>query len=322
MNIRFFCIALLIAVVPFVTAQETPLDLSQKLPVDPNITVGTFDNGLRYYIRQNTRPENRAELRLVVNAGSVLEDEDQLGLAHFIEHMAFNGTKNFEKHEIVDYLESIGMRFGPDINAYTSFDETVYMLQLPTDDPDIVAKGFHILEEWASNIAFQEDEIEKERGVIIEEWRLGRGADARMRDKQFPVLFHDSRYAERLPIGKKNIIETAPPEIFHRFYRNWYRPDLMAVIAIGDFDKTWIKSLIEEHFAKLKNPAQPRKRQLYPVPDHQKTLVSVASDEEATQTTVSVYYKHDIRDESTVGAYRRLILEALYQNMFDACSFG
>ena len=139
--------------------------------------------------KTNKKPENRAFLWLVVNAGSVLEDEDQRGLAHFVEHMAFNGTKNFAKQELIDYLESIGMQFGPEINAYTGFDETVYMLEVPTDSTEYIEKGFQILEDWAHQISFEPEEIDKERGVIIEEWREGRDADMRMQDKQLPVLF-------------------------------------------------------------------------------------------------------------------------------------
>ena len=188
------------------------------IPVDPLIRTGVLKNGFRYYIRVNKKPENRAELRLGVNAGSVLENEKQLGLAHFTEHMAFNGTKNFEKQELVNYLESVGMRFGPDLNAYTSFDETVYMLQIPTDSTQIIHHAFQILEDWAHNISFDDQEIDKERGVIIEEWRLRRGADARMRDKQLPILFEGSRYADRLPIGDPEIIKTFKYQTLKDFY--------------------------------------------------------------------------------------------------------
>ena len=189
--------------------KQTPTD--STLPVDPAVTVGTLPNGLRYYIRVNHRPAKRAELRLVVNAGSVLEDDDQRGLAHFAEHMAFNGTTHFKKQELVDYIESIGMRFGADLNAGTSFDETVYELQVPTDSAHIVRKAFEILEDWAHGVTFDTTEIRKERGVVLEEWRLGRGAGQRMFDQQLPVLFRGSRYAERLPIGTPECIRQCPP---------------------------------------------------------------------------------------------------------------
>ncbi|NIT70370.1 insulinase family protein, partial [candidate division KSB1 bacterium] len=292
-------------------------NLDEPLPVDPKITVGQFDNGLRYYIRENKKPEDRTELRLVVNAGSVLEEDNQRGLAHFVEHMAFNGTKNFAKQEIVDYLESIGMRFGPDINAYTSFDETVYMLQVPTDSVEAVKTAFQILEDWAHNVSFEPGEIDKERGVVIEEWRLGRGASARIRDQQFPILFKNSRYAERLPIGQKEIIENASYETIIQFYEDWYRPDLMAVIVVGDFDKSWIEELIRKHFFHLESKDDVPKRQVYPVPSHEETLFAIASDVEATRSNVSIYYKHDVSEEGTARGYRQLLLEALYNGMFN-----
>ena len=289
----------------------------EQLPVDPKVTIGEFDNGVRYYIRENSKPENRAEIRLVINAGSVLENHDQQGLAHFTEHMAFNGTKHFEKQELVDYLESIGMRFGPDINAYTSFDETVYMLQLPTDSTQVMKTGFQVLEDWARHLTFAGEEIDKERGVVIEEWRLGRGAQARMREEQYPVLFHGSRYAERLPIGKKAVIDTFDYETLRNFYSTWYRPELMGVIAVGDFDSEWIQSQIRDHFAGVPADPDAEERKVYPLPNHEKTLFAIASDPEATRSSVSVYYKHDVQDINTVQGYRQLILESLYNQMFN-----
>src|SRR4051812_12547542 len=199
------------------------------LPNDTSVVVGRLPNGLTYYIRRNAEPPKRAELRLVVNAGSILEDPQQRGLAHVVEHMAFNGTRRFAGQQIVNFLESVGMRFGPDVNAYTGFDETVYMLTLPTDTAGVLDRGLDILEDWASAMSFDTAEVRKERGVVIEEWRLGRGANARIRDKQFPVLFAGSRYAERLPIGDPEIVRTAPVEQIRRFYHDWYRPDLMSV---------------------------------------------------------------------------------------------
>ena len=289
-----------------------------KMPVDPNLTLGRLQNGIRYIIRENKRPENRAELRLVVNAGSILEDEDQKGLAHFVEHMAFNGTRNFPKQDLVDYLESIGMRFGPDLNAYTSFDETVYMLQVPTDSAQVVTQAFRILEDWASGVLFESEEIDKERGVVIEEWRLGQGAGARLRDKQFPILLKGSRYAERLPIGKKAVLDTFKHEAAKRFYRDWYRPDLMAVIAVGDFETEWIEGLIQEHFARIPPASQPRRRTLYPVPGHEETLFAIATDPEATRTNISIYYKQPLREQNSAEAYRQNIVESLYNRMLNA----
>lgn len=298
-------------------AQQKQVDTEARLPLDTKITTGKLDNGLTWFIRNNEKPENRAQLWLVVNAGSILEDEDQLGLAHFTEHMAFNGTKHFAKQELVDYLESIGMQFGPEVNAYTGFDETVYMLQVPTDDQELMEKGFLILEDWAHNISFEDEEIDKERGVIIEEWRLGRGADMRMLDKQLPVIFKGSKYAERLPIGKKEIIEGCGYGTLKRFYKDWYRPDLMAVIAVGDFDKSWIEQKISEHFSGIGLAAERRSRDSFPVPDHQETLFALETDPEASYTILSVYYKSEPFEAKTVGEYKILIMEQLFSRMFN-----
>jgi zinc protease len=298
-------------------ASDLSFDLSKPLPVDPNLVVGKLDNGLTYYIRMNKRPEKRAELRLVVNTGSVLEDQNQRGLAHFVEHMAFKGTEHFPKDELVNYLESIGMLFGPDLNAYTSFDETIYVLQVPTDNPSVVEKALLIMKEWAESINFEDEEIEKERSVVIEEWRLGRGAEARMREKQFPILLKDSRYSERLPIGQKKILESFEYETLRRFYKDWYRPGLMAVVAVGDFDKSWIERLIQKHFSKLSDAKNVRERKIYPVPDHKETLFSIATDPESTRSSVSIFYKHDNAPNSTVNDFRRIIIERLYNAMMN-----
>ena len=289
----------------------------EELPIDSLATVGQLDNGLRYVIRKNQKPENRVELRLVVNAGSVLEDEDQRGLAHFVEHMAFNGTKNFAKQELVDYLELIGMRFGPDLNAYTSFDETVYMLTVPTDSAEVVETAFQILEDWAHQISFEPEEIDKERGVVVEEWRLGRGAQRRMFDEQLPILLKDSRYATRLPIGQKAVLDTFQHEALRRFYRTWYRPDLMGLVAVGDLDPAALEALVQDYFARIPAAASPRDRTVFPVPDHEETLFAIATDPEATYNSVSIYYKMDVRPQGTVSAYRRSLIEALYHQMFN-----
>jgi len=288
------------------------------IPTDPVIQTGKLENGLTWYVRRNGVPSDRVELWLVVNAGSVLEDEDQRGLAHFVEHMAFNGTRDFAKQELVKYLESIGMRFGADVNASTSFDETVYTLTVPTDKPEFVEQGFKILENWAHGITFDPVEVDKERGVVIEEWRLGRGASARMNDRQFPVLFQGSRYAERVPIGKKEILETATAETLRRFYTDWYRPDLMAVIAVGDVNPAQMQEQIRKHFGQIPAAAAPRERPHYPVPAHADTLVAVATDPETTDTTVSVYSKLPARRQDRVGDYRQSIVEGLYHAMLNA----
>ena len=282
------------------------------LPFDPAVRQGELANGLRYYVRQNTEPEGRAELRLAVDAGSVLEADDQRGLAHFLEHMAFNGTERFAEPELVRYLESVGTRFGPDLNAYTSFDETVYMLQVPTDSATVFATGLDVLREWAGRIALADSAIERERGVVLEEWRLGQGAGERMNREQFPVLFADSRYAERLPIGTPEVIETAPPEALRRFYRDWYRPDLMAVVVVGDVDPAAVEAMIRERFASLTNPAGAPERTVYSVPRTPDTRYAIATDPEAPQTVVQIIYKSDPERTRTVGAFRNELVRDLF----------
>jgi zinc protease len=297
------------------SAVGQPID--GPLPFDPAVTRGVLPNGMRYYIRENHKPEKRAELRLVVNAGSVLEDEDQRGLAHMVEHMVFRGTKRFARNEISSYLESVGMRYGPDINAFTSFDETVYMVTIPTDTASIVDKGFQILSEWAHNVAFEPSQIEKERPVVIEEWRLGQGAENRMQNKWFPVLFSGARYGARLPIGDKTILETYKPATLRRFYDTWYRPDLMAVVAVGDFDKRRIESLIKRYLGAIPRANNPRSRTLFPVPPRDSTLVSINSDKEATRSVIRLLYKQPRRSNTTTATYRESLVEQLFGSMFN-----
>ncbi|RPI63525.1 MAG: insulinase family protein, partial [Ignavibacteriales bacterium] len=290
---------------------------NNELPVDKNVTIGKLENGIKYYIRKNQKPEKRAELYLIVSAGSVSENEKQLGLAHFVEHMAFNGTKNFKKNELINYLESIGIQFGPELNAYTSFDQTVYMLTVPTDSLEILTKGFLVLEDWAHNQAFDPTEIDKERGVIIEEWRLGRGAQMRMLDKQLPILFKDSKYAERLPIGKKEIIESFNHQTLIDFYKDWYRPDLIAVAAVGDFDVKEIEGYIKKHFEKIPYPEQIKQREFYPIPNHDETYFAIASDKEAIYSIISMYYKRNPDVIKTVDDYKNLIIHELFFSMLN-----
>jgi len=267
---------------------------------------------LRYYVRANKQPQRRAELRLVVNAGSILEDDDQRGLAHFVEHMCFNGTRHFPKQDVVAFLQSTGMRFGAHINANTTFDQTVYQLQIPTDSPAVIDRSFLILEDWAHAVSFDPDEIDKERGVILEEWRTGLGAGARMLDVQLPVLLKDSRYAERLPIGKPEIIRSFPYDRLKKFYTDWYRPDLMAVIAVGDFDAASVEALIRSHFGSIPAAVSPRPRPTYDVPDHPGTRYTVATDPEATSTIVTVSSMMGARDQTTAGAYRQQTIERVF----------
>ena len=305
---------------PAATAKRAPRDafaLSAPLPMDPAVRVGTLPNGLRYYIRQNGKPEKRAELRLVVNAGSILEDDDQRGLAHFVEHMAFNGTKSFAKNDIVKYLEGIGVRFGADLNAYTGFDETVYILPVPTDRAGILEQSLRFLGDVASGVLFDSTEVVAERGVVLAEWRNGLGAGERLRDRQFPVIFRGSRYAQRLPIGQPDILEQANPAPMRRFWRDWYRPDLMAVVAVGDADPAQLERLIRNTFGGIARRTTARPRTQPGVPAHDSTLVTIATDQELTASSVGVLWKRPAQATRTVGDLRRDLIEQLYNGMLN-----
>lgn len=301
-----------------VSAQATAPALSQPMPVDAQITIGTFANGLRYYLRPNYSPERRAELRLVIKAGSILEDDDQQGLAHFVEHMAFNGTKNFPKNEIISFIESLGMRFGADLNAYTSFDETVYTLQVPTDKPEVIDRALQVLEDWARNVTFDPAEIERERGIVIEEWRGRQGAGMRTLEKILPILYKGSRYVERIPIGKTDIIRNAKPERLKKFYTDWYRPDLMAVVAVGDFDKAVVEKMIAAHFSTIPPATSPRPRTKYDIPDNPGTSFAITTDKESTSTRVELNVLLPTAEQGTIGVYRQKMVHRLFASLLSA----
>jgi zinc protease len=294
------------------------LNLTDPLPKDPKVKIGKLENGLIYYIRENKKPEKKVELRLVVNAGSILEDDDQQGLAHMAEHMAFNGTRNFKENEIISYLQSIGVGFGNDLNAYTSFNETVYMLPIPTDKPGNVETGFQILEDWAHQVTYNDKDIEDERNVILEESRLGQGAAERMRRKWLPELFAGSLYAERLPIGIDSIIQHFPPDAIRRFYKDWYRPNLMAVIVVGDITTDQAETLIKKHFAHISNPNNARQRKVEPLIPYGTSNAIVVTDKEATNYSVSVYYSaQQAKISSTIAGYREDIAKQLFAGLIN-----
>ena len=316
-SIRFIGNLILIGLmsISFQGFSQIPTDLKAEMPIDKSITTGVLDNGIKYYIRENATPKNRAELRLVINAGSLLEDEHQRGLAHFCEHMAFNGTKNFEKHALINFLESIGMKFGAELNAYTSFDETVYMLTIPMDKNEFIDTGFQILSDWAYNVSFEGEEIDKERGVIHEEWRLGQGAQDRMSREYLPLLFYKSKYAERLPIGKMDIIDKGPHESLTSFYKDWYRPDLMAVVAVGDFETKAIEDYIKKYFSVIPVMENPRERPVFDMPNHKDPLVKILADPENPYSMIQVYYKKDKNMDVNHASYRENIVKSLYSSM-------
>ncbi len=293
--------------------------LDSPLSFDPTVRMGKLDNGLTYYIRQNAEPEERAELWLAVNAGSVLEDDDQKGLAHFVEHMLFNGTRNFEGQALVDYFERIGMEFGPDVNAYTSWDETVYTLQVPTDDPEILGKGFEILEDWAAYATISPEEVDAERGVIVEEWRLrDLNAQGRTTDELVKTLLANSRYAERLPIGDMEIVNNQPAETLKRFYSTWYHPENQAVIAVGDFDDLdAVEAMIVERFSGLPQAETPVERPAFAVEDYGATSYRVVTDPEYPSTLAYVVYKQEVETPTTTADFRKGLVSALASQMLN-----
>lgn len=316
------CLAV-VAGTAVVGGQQSPIPdvvrtagLDEVVPVDPLITVGTLPNGMRYYVRANGLPQGRAELRLVVNAGSVLEDDDQRGLAHLVEHMSFNGTRHFPGQNLGTFMQSLGMRFGAHVNAHTSFDETVYELQIPTDDAAVIDRSLLILEDWArGDVSFDPVEIDKERGVVLEEWRLGLGANERIQQAQFPLLLGGSRYADRLPIGTPDVIQNVSYRRVRDFYEDWYRPDLMAVIAVGDFDPVAVEAQIRSHFGSIDAPTSPRARTVYEVPDRPGTLYSVITDPEVTNTRIQVSNRRAARPMVTLADYREHMVGRLFASL-------
>ncbi|ANW96607.1 peptidase M16 [Wenyingzhuangia fucanilytica] len=318
---------ILIFLVSLIASCNTVNNISEKensktitnIPIDSMVKTGVLSNGMTYYIRQNPKPEQKVEFRLVVKAGSILENEKQLGLAHFMEHMNFNGSKNFDKNELVSYLQSIGVKFGAHLNAYTSFDETVYILPIPTDDDEKLEKGIQIIEDWAFNASLTNEEIDKERGVVLEEYRLGLGADKRMMKEYLPKLMHNSHYAERLPIGTKEVLENFTYDDLKNFYKDWYRPDLMAVIAVGDVDVHVLEQKIKTHFEKYPAVKKPKERKQYDVPNHEETFVAIETDPEASRSIIRLYYK-DLESPKpivSINDYKKYLTENLFSQMLN-----
>lgn len=312
---KLFFICCLFGAASGITPSLSAQDLSKKVPLDPNVRIGKLKNGLTYYIRKNEEPKNRAELRLAIKAGSILETDDQQGLAHFMEHMNFNGTTHFPKNELVNFLQKTGVRFGADLNAYTSFDETIYELPIPTDSAGLLDKGLLVLEDWAHGALLDPSEIEKERGVVLEESRMGRGAQQRMRDQFLKQILNNSRYAERLPIGKDSILKTFKPATIKAFYKDWYRPDLMAVIAVGDFDPNVVEAAIKQKFGSIPSPVKPKQRPTYRIPLDGSTNVAIVTDPEYPQNLIQVIYKQPEQKEKTLKDVRDNIIIGLYNSM-------
>jgi zinc protease len=282
-----------------------------KLPFDNEVVSGTLKNGFKYYIRKNVEPEKRVVMYLANKVGSVQETEEQLGLAHFLEHMNFNGLKHFPKNELVNYLQKAGVRFGSDLNAYTGFDETVYQLPIPSDDPELLKNGLQVMRDWAQDALLTTEEIDKERGIIMEEMRGGRGAQQRMRDQYLPMLLNNSHYSKRLPIGTEEVVTKSDPDLLRQFHKDWYRPDLQAIIIVGDIDVKEMEASVKTLFSDLKSPQNPKPRVKYEVGLTGKNQFKVVTDPEMSYTVGQILFKHVEEKTETVADYRRELLKAV-----------
>lgn len=309
--IVLFCAISLSALIP-------PEYASMPLEQHPDLVSGVLENGLKYYIMYNPKPEKLIELRLLVDAGSINEDDDQLGLAHFTEHMCFNGTKNFPRSEMVEYLSSIGMGFHNGLNGGTGYDWTSYMFKLPTDDEAKMRKGISILSDIAWQVNFDPAEIERERGVIMEEWRLGQSAQQRVSDQVDLVRMAGSRYAVRNPIGTQENLKTFQHDSLIRYYRDWYRPDLQTVVIVGDYDPQKLELLIKEFFGVIPKRDNPRPKQSYPVPDHSEPRAVTVTDKEMPYSMVEATWKMDNIPVVDLGSYYNELKHDLFFTMFNA----
>jgi zinc protease len=294
-------------------------DLNEKIKLNGTVRYGKLENGLTYYIKANKKPEARAEFFLAVNAGSVLEEVNELGLAHFTEHMNFNGTRQFPGGSLIDQLEKKGIVFGADINAYTSFDETVYNLQLPTDDSTMLDMGLKILDGWAGGALMTGTEIDKERGVVTEEWRTRQGGNLRIQEKIWSIMLKGSRYAERMPIGTYDWLQNFKYQDIRGFYKKWYRPDNMAVIIVGDFDADVMEQKVKDFFTMNDKPVTPTQRPTYSIPANKEPIIGIASDKEASSNSIQIIYKQPVKEVKTVGDFReKHIVYELFEQMIQS----
>lgn len=287
------------------------------LPLDKNVKTGQLPNGFTYFIRRNAQPEKRVFFYLVNKVGSILETDGQRGLAHFMEHMSFNGTKHFPKNDLVQYLQRSGVRFGADLNAYTGFDETVYQLPLPSDDPALLKNGLQIMRDWAQDASLDPTEIDKERGVVLEEKRLGLGLGERINDKVFPVLTNQSKYAARSPIGVEEVLKTFPRDTILTFYKNWYRPNLQALIVVGDIDAAAMEAAVTKLFGDLKMPATQKPRINYSIPLTGANQFLAFADQEVTNNSIQVLFKKKALVVNTKSGYRQLMVRTLFNQLIN-----
>jgi len=294
------------------------IDLKNILAFDNEVTKGILPNGFQYFIRKNSEPKDRVIMYLATKVGSILENENQLGLAHFMEHMNFNGLKHFPKNELVDYLQKVGVRFGSDLNAYTGFDQTVYKLPIPSDDPELLRNGLQVIRDWAQDALLTDEEIDKERGVVLEELRGGQGAFKRLQDKYLPILLNNSLYSDRLPIGKEDIITNFPYETLRKFHKDWYRPDLQAIIIVGDIDEKQMEKEVKRLFSDLEKNINSLERAEYKVPLLNKNQFIAVTDDEMPYTVGNIVVKHPKRDIKTIEDLRKNLLISVYGNVLNS----
>ena len=313
--ILFLAAALVMLLVKPVMSQ---IDLNQPVPVDPEVRIGVLDNGITYYIRHNEEPKERASFYIFQNVGALLEEDNQNGLAHFLEHMAFNGTEHFEGKGILHTLEKHGVAFGRNINAYTAYNETVYNLSdVPTKDEALVDTCLLILHDWTDFLLLTDEEIDAERGVITEEWRTRRNSGYRLRDQYFPVLLKGSKWAVRDVIGDTTVIRYHKPETLKKFYHDWYRTDLQGIAIVGDVDVDQVEASIQSIFSDVKPIENPKERTKFEIPEHEDTYFVLATDKEATQSVINIYSLEKNKDGEvkTLGDYRNNYIQTLFNTM-------
>ena len=312
-SVRLFLLLLVAAIMMPAAAQQMPM-----LPTDPAVRVGVLPNGLTYYIRHNALPEKQAFFYIAQKVGSVQEEESQRGLAHFLEHMAFNGSQNFKGNSLISYCERIGVKFGQNLNAYTSTDETVYNIDnVPVTESNIDS-CLLILHDWSGYLDLEEEEIQKERGVIHEEWRLRSSAMQRMLNRNLETLYPGSRYGKRMPIGLMSVVDNFSPEELRAYYKKWYRPDLQGIVVVGDFDVDMVENKVKALFSDIPNPENEAKYELYPVPDNEQAIYVVDKDKEQTNAQIMVMYKTEPLPREMRGTQIALIQNYIVDLMTSA----
>ena len=308
---RLFTTLLVLGSVVIASAQQQPQ--MPPIPTDPNVRIGKLENGLTYYIRHNELPEDRADFYIAQKVGSILEEENQRGLAHFLEHMCFNGTTNFPGKGIINWLETIGVRFGENLNAYTSIDETVYNINnVPVIRDGIVDSCLLILHDWANDLTLAEAEIDNERGVIHEEWRTGQGAMMRMYEQALPKAFEGSKYGHRLPIGTIEVIDNFPYQALRDYYETWYRPDQQGIVVVGDIDVNKVEAKIKELFSPIQMPANAPERKYEQVPDNKEPIITIAKDKEQPSTIIYIWHKHPATPNEAKGNIGYLVQNYMF----------